>query len=106
MVVVGDNARSQVVTLHYLLSKACVKTRPSVLWCYKTQLALSSHRRKRMKQIKKMVQRGVMQPGSSEGRGAPGTDDPFALFVASTNIRCGSVHTPAEAAPEKPPPRE
>ena len=98
MVVVGDNARSQVVTLHYLLSKASVRARPSVLWCYKTQLALSSHRRKRMKQIKKMVQRGVMQPGSSEGRGAPGTDDPFALFVASTSIRYG-------LRPPHPPPR-
>ena len=73
VVLVGDNARNQVVTLHYLLTKsisaaaaaaaAAAKTtvndgaekikrqaRPNVLWCYKTQLHLSSHRRKRMKQ--------------------------------------------------------
>ena len=34
-VVVGDRAREQVVNLHYMLSKAVVKARPNVLWCYK-----------------------------------------------------------------------
>lgn len=37
-----------------------------------------SHRKKRMKQIKKMAQRGLLDPEK---------EDPFALFVASTNIR-------------------
>ena len=37
-----------------------------------------SHKKKRMKQIKKMAQRGLLDPES---------DDPFSLFVASTNIR-------------------
>ena len=55
-VIVGDNAREQVVNLHYMLSKAVVKARPSVLWCYKKELGFTSHRKKRMKQIKKMVQ--------------------------------------------------
>lgn len=40
-VVVGDKARDQVVNLHYMLSKAVVKARPSVLWCYKKELHLS-----------------------------------------------------------------
>ena len=31
----------QVVNLHYMLSKAVVKARPSVLWCYKKDLHLS-----------------------------------------------------------------
>lgn len=31
----------QVVNLHYMLSKAVVKARPSVLWCYKKELFLS-----------------------------------------------------------------
>ena len=31
----------QVVNLHYLLSKTVVKARPTVLWCYKTDLYLS-----------------------------------------------------------------
>ena len=48
------------VNLHYMLSKTVVKARPSVLWCYKTDLYLSSHKKKRMRQIKKMAQRGLL----------------------------------------------
>jgi len=77
-VVVGDKARDQVMNLHYILSKSAVKARPSVLWCYKKELDLSSHRKKRMRQIKKMMQRGLLDPDK---------DDPFELFMSSTNIR-------------------
>jgi N-acetyltransferase 10 len=37
-----------------------------------------SHKKKRMKQLRKMAQRGLLDPEQ---------EDPFALFVASTNIR-------------------
>lgn len=77
-VVVGDHGRDQVVTLHYLLSKARHTTRPSVLWCYKKDLGFTSHRKKRMAQIKKQIARGLRDPDE---------DDPFELFVGSTNIR-------------------
>lgn len=77
-VIVGDKGRDQVVNLHYMLSKTTVKARPSVLWCYKKDLYLSSHRKKRMRQIKKMAQRGLLDPEK---------EDPFSLFVASTDIR-------------------
>ncbi len=40
-VIIGDRGRDQVVNLHYMLSKATVKARPSVLWCYKKDLYLS-----------------------------------------------------------------
>ena len=43
-VIVGDKGRDQVVNLHYMLSKTVVKARPSVLWMYKNDLHLSSHR--------------------------------------------------------------
>lgn len=76
--IVGDKGRDQVVNLHYMLSKAVVKARPSVLWCYKKDLHLSSHRKKRMQQMKKMMQRGLLDPEK---------EDPFSLFMASTNIR-------------------
>ena len=111
---------SQVVNLHYMLSKAVVKARPTVLWCYKKDLHLSrrgipahetlvttmtvpncpfimlmtnkaltppaphplyflfSHRKKRMQQIRKQMQRGLLDPEK---------EDPFSLFVASTSIR-------------------
>ena len=31
----------QVVILHHMLSKAVVRARPSVLWCYKKELGFS-----------------------------------------------------------------
>jgi N-acetyltransferase 10 len=40
-VIVGDKGRDQVVHLHYMMSKAVVKSRPSVLWCYKKELHFS-----------------------------------------------------------------
>lgn len=61
-----------------MLSKARVKARPTVLWCYKKELGFSSHKKKRMKQVKKMMQRGLLDPDK---------DDPFELFVTSTKIR-------------------
>jgi|EP01047_Picozoa_sp_COSAG01_P070635 N-acetyltransferase 10 len=39
---------------------------------------MSSHKKKRMKQIKKLVQRGLLDPNK---------DDPFELFVSATQIR-------------------
>lgn len=59
----------QVVNLHYMLSKTVVKARPSVLWCYKKELYLSSHKKKRMKQIKKMAQVRVCGSGAGAGVG-------------------------------------
>ena len=58
-VVVGDNAREQIVNIHYMLSKAVVKARPNVLWCYKKDLYLSSNKRKRQKQVKMMQNSGA-----------------------------------------------
>ncbi len=66
------------MNLHYILSRTQVKARPSVLWCYKKELGFSTHRKKRMRQIKRNVQRGLHDPDK---------DDPFDLFVSSTNIR-------------------
>lgn len=40
-VIVGDKGKDQVVNLHYMLSKAAIKARPSVLWCYKKELSFS-----------------------------------------------------------------
>eukprot|EP00644_Phytophthora_capsici_P006054 jgi/Phyca11/559135/estExt2_Genewise1.C_PHYCAscaffold_21155 len=78
VVLVGDHGKDQVMNLHYILSKAAVKARPRVLWCYKKELGFSTHRQKRMRQIKKQQQRGLYDPSK---------DDPFELFIASTDIR-------------------
>jgi N-acetyltransferase 10 len=45
--------------------------------------AIRSHRKKRMNQIRKMMQRGLLDPEK---------EDPFSLFVASTSIRYCYYH--------------
>ena len=42
-VVVGDRGKDQVMYLHYMLSKARVAVKPSVLWCYKKELGFSRY---------------------------------------------------------------
>ncbi|PSN31816.1 RNA cytidine acetyltransferase [Blattella germanica] len=76
--VVGDKGRDQVVILHHMLSKASIKARPNVLWCYKKELGFSSHRKKKMKSLQRKIKSGTVNVNE---------DDPFELFVASTNIR-------------------
>ena len=67
----------QVVVLHHMLSKATVKARPNVLWCYKKELGFSSHRKKKMKQLNKKIKAGKMEIDE---------ENPFEMFIASTNI--------------------
>lgn len=76
-VIIGDKSRDQIVNLHQLLSRAMVKSRPNVLWCYKDKLELSSHKKKRAKQIKKEMQRGTLDPEKV---------DPFLLFVETGGL--------------------
>nr|XP_018667185.1 RNA cytidine acetyltransferase [Ciona intestinalis] len=76
--IVGDKCRNQVVILHHMLSKAQVRARPSVLWCYKKELGFSTHRKKKMKQIQKRISSGTLDLKEN---------DPFELFVAATNVR-------------------
>lgn len=75
---VGDHGKDQVENIHKILSRTRVKARPSVLWCYKKELGFSTHRKKRMKEIKRNQARGLHDPER---------DDPFDLFISSTNIR-------------------
>jgi N-acetyltransferase 10 len=77
-VLVGDHGKDQVENLHKILSRTRVKARPSVLWCYKNELGFSTHRKKRIKEIKRNKTRGLHDPDR---------DDPFDLFISSTNIR-------------------
>lgn len=76
-VIVGDKSREQIVNLHYMLSKSVVKSRPTVLWCYKDKLEISSHKRKRASQMKKLKRSGLLDPEKV---------DPFTLFVESNDM--------------------
>lgn len=66
--------------MHHILSKSVVKARPSVLWCYKKgkDSGFSSHRQKQGKKLQKRAEAGKVDFNN---------DDPFELFVLSTNIR-------------------
>ena len=75
---IGDHAKDQVPNLHYMMCKVGARAKPSVLWMYKRELGFSSHRKKRMRQIRKMVQRGMLDPDQ---------EDPFEVFISSTSIR-------------------
>ncbi|KAI9220941.1 GNAT acetyltransferase 2-domain-containing protein [Blastocladiella britannica] len=77
-VIVGDRGRDQIVNLHLFLSKARPGHKAPVLWCYKKELGFTSHRKKRMRQIKRAVERGTRDPDR---------DDPFELFISSADIR-------------------
>uniref|UniRef100_A0ACD5WXB5 Uncharacterized protein n=1 Tax=Avena sativa TaxID=4498 RepID=A0ACD5WXB5_AVESA len=76
-IIVGDKSRDQIVNLNYMLAKSRVKSRPSVLWCYRNKLEISSHMKKRAKQLKKLMQRGLMDPEKA---------DPFSLFLETSDI--------------------
>jgi N-acetyltransferase 10 len=78
LVLVGDRGKEQVVNLHYMLSKASVRARPNILWCYKKDLGFTSHRKKRMEKVKREIKRGVRQADEN---------DPFELFISTTDIR-------------------
>lgn len=76
LMIVGDRARYQVVNFHYILSKLSgERSKPKVLWCYKSDLEFSSHQKKRMKQVKNLQMKGLYDEK---------IDDPFDLFISST----------------------
>ncbi|XP_071734621.1 RNA cytidine acetyltransferase 1-like [Rutidosis leptorrhynchoides] len=76
-VIIGDKSRDQIVNLHYMLSKSVIKSRPNVLWCYRDKLELSSHKKKRAKQVKKLMHRGLLDPEKA---------DPLSLFLETAGI--------------------
>lgn len=80
LVLVGDHGKDQVPNLHQILTKCNVEARPKVLWCYKKELGFSTHRKKRMKKIKRDKARGLTNTADSA------STDNFDLFVANTDI--------------------
>ena len=79
LVLVGDYGKDQVPNLHHILTKTTMQSRPNVLWCYKKELGFSTHRKKRMKKLKRDKARGLAG-GTAE------MADNFELFVSSTDI--------------------
>ena len=61
-----------------MLAKARVKAQPSLLWCYKRELEFSSHKKKRLKQIKKAETKGTLDKEEV---------NQIELFLSSKEIR-------------------
>ncbi|CEH17021.1 Predicted P-loop ATPase fused to an acetyltransferase [Ceraceosorus bombacis] len=80
VVLVGDHSRDQIVNLHFLLSQSRTTARPSVLWCYKSDLGFTTHRKKREAKIKRDMQRGIRDKDANNMT-------PFELFIGVTEIR-------------------
>jgi N-acetyltransferase 10 len=79
LVLVGDHGKDQVPNLHQILTKCSVQARPKVLWCYKKELGFSTHRKKRMKKLKRDKSRGLVGGEADQA-------DNFELFVSQTDI--------------------
>lgn len=87
-VLIGDNGRSQLVNLNFILGREQTKGRTSVLWCYKKELELSSNEKKRMGQYKKLKLLGNAASNSGESENAANPkENPFEQFITQTDIR-------------------
>ncbi|KAL9266204.1 RNA cytidine acetyltransferase 2-like protein, partial [Drosera capensis] len=73
-VIIGDKS---IMNLHRVLSDAKLKARPTILWCYKDKLDLSSNKRRRTKQVKKLLREGSLDPQRA---------DAFSLFLETSGI--------------------
>ncbi|KAL6568995.1 hypothetical protein OROGR_000720 [Orobanche gracilis] len=74
-VIIGDEqAYERIVDMHDFLCKSLPKSKPSVLWCYKEDLFLSSHKKKRGKQVKVLSRSGSFDHNR------------VTLFLDTTNI--------------------
>ncbi|GAB2211392.1 hypothetical protein Drorol1_Dr00024704 [Drosera rotundifolia] len=76
-VIIGDKSVGQIMNLHRVLSDARLKARPTILWCYKDKLDLSSNKRRRTKQVKKLLREGSLDPQRA---------DAFSLFLETCGI--------------------
>lgn len=62
-----------------MLLKSEVKAKPSVLWCYKKSLSFGDHRQKKLKSVKKKIEKS--------GKSDINENDLFESFIASADIR-------------------
>ncbi|GFS97373.1 RNA cytidine acetyltransferase [Nephila pilipes] len=77
-VIVGEKGQINIPILHEMLSKAEIKARPSVLWCFKQDLGFSTNKKK---------QRKIKKARVSLSKHHMAENDSIEYFIASTNIR-------------------
>ena len=81
--IIGDKSRDQVSNLHNFYSKLNPGKKLNILWCYKNELGFSNHARKKMKKIKKQMNKGVFELND---------ENAFDLFISTADIKFCYYH--------------
>ena len=81
--IIGDKGRDQVSNLHNFYSQLNPGKKLSILWCYKNELGFSNHARKKMKKIKKQMNKGVFELND---------ENAFDLFISTADIKFCYYH--------------
>ena len=76
--IIGDKSRDQISNLHNFYSKLNPGKKLNILWCYKNELGFSNHARKKMKKIKKQMNKGVFELND---------ENAFDLFISTADIK-------------------
>ena len=81
--IIGDKSRDQISNLHSFYNKLNPGKKLNILWCYKKELGFSNHAKKKMKKIKKLMNKGVYTPND---------ENSFDLFLSSSDIKFCYYH--------------
>lgn len=82
-IIIGDKGRDQISNLHYFYSKLNAGKNLNILWCYKKELGFSNHAKKKMRKIKKQMNKGVYEPND---------ENTFDLFISKADIKFCFYH--------------
>ena len=81
--IIGDKGRDQISNLHNFYSQINPGKKLNILWCYKNELGFSNHARKKMKKIKKQMNKGVFELND---------ENAFDLFISTADIKFCYYH--------------
>ena len=82
-IIVGDKGRDQISNLHNFYSKLNPGKKLNILWCYKKELGFSNHAKKKMKKIKKQMNKGLFEIND---------ENAFDLFISTVEIKFCYYH--------------
>ena len=77
--IIGDKGRDQISNLHNFYSQINQGKKLNILWCYKNELGFSNHAKKKMKKIKKQMNKGVFELND---------ENAFDLFISTGGDVC------------------
>ena len=89
--IIGSNPVHALPPLLNVRSK-CSLSRPSLLWCYKSDLSFSSHAKKRMKKSKSLAKKGLQTQESTDFDNFLNTHDITYLYYRDSNNALGKTY--------------